>query len=136
MTTIPIGFTAALSHSINFFTSGQAVLYDHVFTNVGSGYDASTGKFTAPIHGIYNFFFKTLVIGNFELNLDLVVVNGTAIVMAESYGTSTRDGTGSASCAIELKPGDTVFIRPRQNHASHANARDWNTFSGFLVTKL
>ena len=31
------------------------IVFDRVVTNIGSGYDAASGRFTAPVNGTYQF---------------------------------------------------------------------------------
>jgi hypothetical protein len=41
-------------------SDGSAVIYDKAITNLGNGYDATTGTFTAPVEGTYVFHFHAL----------------------------------------------------------------------------
>lgn len=133
--TAPIGFTATITKAITYFNPSTCIVYDCIVTNIGNAYNHQSGMFTAPVHGIYNFFVKTMVEGDHTLNLD-IVVNGARIVSVETYGHYGRYGSGSASAVTVLNPGDQVFIKSRTSHASHLWGNNWNTFSGYLVKAM
>ena len=41
-------------------SDGSAVIYDTAHTNLGNGYDTTSGTFTAPVEGTYVFHFHAL----------------------------------------------------------------------------
>jgi hypothetical protein len=56
---------------------GEIILFDHIWTNVGNGYNLNTGKFTAPKGGLYQISGtimsvsgKYLHASDFDLDLD------------------------------------------------------------------
>lgn len=56
-----VAFHAKLKNPIsslspNQIIKNQIIKYDDVITNIGEGYDRTTGKFTAPMDGVYSFF--------------------------------------------------------------------------------
>ena len=51
-----VGFYAYRSASRFTVTSLGTIIMDHVFTNVGNGFDTHSGTFTAPVSGYYAFF--------------------------------------------------------------------------------
>jgi len=62
-------FSVGLSK--NTTTQGRLpVLYDTVFSNIGDGFDLTTGTFRAPVDGLYQFTFYGM--SNSETTLDLV----------------------------------------------------------------
>jgi hypothetical protein len=66
--------------------------YDSIWVNQGSHFNASTGRFTCPVDGIYRIYFRATVSGNMNVRLRK---NGATI--NEAYG----DGTGNHGVASE-----------------------------------
>lgn len=53
-TTNEVAFSAGLSHDLTILHA-EKVVYDKIFTNIGSAYDSTTGNFNCPTSGIYVF---------------------------------------------------------------------------------
>ena len=54
-----VGFSAVMTVNASI-SDGSAVIYDTAHTNLGSGYDTTSGTFTAPVEGTYVFHFHAL----------------------------------------------------------------------------
>ena len=51
-----VGFSARFSSTTTVsVTETQNIVFDHVDLNQGQGYDKTTGVFTAPVSGLYQF---------------------------------------------------------------------------------
>jgi len=50
-----VAFFVGLAQNIGPINENAAVVFDRIVTNVGSAYDATTGYFTAPLNGTYQF---------------------------------------------------------------------------------
>lgn len=50
-----VAFQAKLKNPISSLSPNQIIKYDDVITNIGEGYDRTTGKFTALMDGVYSF---------------------------------------------------------------------------------
>ena len=81
------GFTVGMTSSNNTWT-GDILVFPHVITNNGNGYDPSTGKFTASKKGTYVFYINVNSHGSNTVYLD-IVHNGASKVRAMSQGSAS-----------------------------------------------
>jgi len=80
-----------------------------VETNIGNGYNPSTGVFTAPEPGVYAFsvnFIKSSI--KYVVELDLMKNND---VIARGHADASPWSSGSIQIIISLKKGDQISIR-------------------------
>lgn len=98
--------------SYKTYQKGSIWIYDKVNTNVGNAYDPSTGKFTAPTNGIYQFNWYTLSDPKATSHAGLFV-NGEikARQASNNSGGSYQLITAGSSIALLLSKGDEVYIR-------------------------
>ena len=50
-----VAFFVGLSDNMGPVTEHTDIVFDRVVTNVGTGYDPASGRFTAPVNGTYQF---------------------------------------------------------------------------------
>src|SRR6218665_908864 len=50
-----VAFFAGLTDNFGPVTEHTDIVFDRVITNIGSGYSPSSGRFTAPVNGVYQF---------------------------------------------------------------------------------
>lgn len=50
-----IAFNSVLSKTLTNVPKNHIIKFERVLVNEGNGYDPSTGKFTAPVDGVYFF---------------------------------------------------------------------------------
>jgi hypothetical protein len=98
-----------------------------VFSNIGNHFNPSTGLFTAPVAGTYNFNF-TLSTSDTQSHFVDLYKNGVS-----DFGHSLIYGvvynTGSMTINVTLAAGDTMSAHKRGASYSIYNA----LFSGFLI---
>jgi hypothetical protein len=113
-----------------FTTTGVAIKFDEVFVNKGNVYNATTGKFTAPIAGLY------------EVSGHVLKDNGSTNTFWNFYKNGVNTGYGgysgqsayaatSGKMIIELAADDEITIvlgggGIQMNGPSNDN---WNTFT-------
>ena len=108
----------------------DTVAFSQVITNVGSHYNSSTGRFTAPVSGFYQF------------NLSMYFQNGTNYVgsmlqksdgvVYYSFSSIGSDVMFYTSQAVYLNQNDYVFTRTYCGGSTTA-LRQYSHFSGYLI---
>lgn len=125
-----IGFTAGMT-TLSSTWRGSTLVFPHVVTNNGNGYNSSTGKFTAPTDGTYVFFVTVTPHGLRALYLD-IVQNGVSKVRSMSHG-STAYQMGSNMAVLQLDKGNSVWVRRLAGQSYYSYSVPVTTFSGFLL---
>ena len=108
----------------------RTVVYDKVLTNIGSGYNAADGIFTASRAGIYLFIWNSMT-NRGQCFLYFYKNGVNTKVTAFSDATSAFTDTGSSSLILELKTGDRVWIHDAG--CSFLYGREFLTFTGCKI---
>lgn len=123
-------FSATLSNHITDLGAQQALVFDHVITNVGNTYSNFTGDFTAPQDGTY--FFTATVMSHSGSYLETEMVrNGIPVMLLYSYDNSFEQGSGGV--VLVLRAGDQVWVRHHGSEGDRVYGEHWSYFSGFLI---
>lgn len=125
--------TETVAFEVNTSTTAATTSTPFIFTNKVSdshnAYSTSTGKFTAPVSGVYQFNWR--IHTGATNSLPTLYVNGVAKAYA-SQSTAAQAGVGGITVA--LLAGQTVEVRPDTNAtAAGSNNLLSNGFSGFRV---
>ena len=137
-------FRAFRSSSVSVANSG-IVVFDSTITNIGSNYNTSNGRFTAPVAGMYQFnmqvLFESLSNGN-QCECTMFVNGGGTY----NFGPRVKyqaDYTGwdgyvslIGTISIYLNASDYVQVAQQSGgtRTIYGNATGvWSTFSGFLI---
>ena len=127
-----IAFTASLASTLSDHHQ-KPVIYSTVQTNIGSGYSATTGVFTAPMAGTYVFVWHGVIHKSSYCELNLYK-NGNGLqfwAVADSRGVADATDSGSNSAVLTLNTGDTVGIRTVT--CGYLYPLPFTTFSGFKI---
>jgi len=121
-------------------TSPFTVLFDTVPVNVGSGYNSSTGRFTAPVTGNYYFSVQNLGIVTSWSSFDVFSYkNGgstPSILSSRPTSTSGADNASALSTAVaicNLTAGDYIEIKAANTTSIYSDGNAWLKFMGFLI---
>ncbi|XP_042565534.1 multimerin-2-like [Clupea harengus] len=124
-------FSVSASKHIGPFNTDTALVFNHVFTNIGSAYNPNTGIFTAPVRGVYQFRYHIFAGGSNGAGANLQR-NGQHVVAAYNH-KAPHDINTSQGVSLLLEVGDTVGLRLRQGAWVAAYTRHYTTFSGQLL---
>lgn len=126
-----VGRKAALHSSEDF----QPLVFDTVFVNPDGHLDMATGRFVAPLGGLY-FFSLNVHSWNFKETYLHIVHNDKAAVILYAQ-PSDRSIMQSQSVMLALAPEDNVWVRlfkrERDNAIYSDDVDTYITFSGHLV---
>jgi len=112
-------------------TGTQTVLFNNVLTNIGSHYNSSTGRFTAPIAGLYHFYFTGLTNGGSNrMQMDIKVNGSGYTTMEQATGYSWQ--MGSMTLLITLAANDYVTVTLNSS-VDGMYGLGYNSFSGRLI---
>ena len=133
----------AVGLSTGSYGSGATVIYNVIYDNVGSYYNASTGKFTAPVAGRYFFRFHQLNQNAAGGDLRMAIVkngasvNGGNFIQYKNTGTSPGWGgywqTTQGSIMCTLAVGDAVWMVDSQDTSTLYLDSGYNSFQGYLI---
>ncbi|XP_031435088.1 cerebellin-4-like [Clupea harengus] len=114
------------------FNAGTTLVYKHIITNIGNVYSSTTGFFTAPVKGVYDFSFYVLGEGSTIAVGAFLRRNRQNLVMAYTrLGSSWMNASNGVSVLLEV--GDVVDVFLPANHRILDNANHHSTFRGHLL---
>ncbi len=110
------------------------VTFNTVIENVGSHYDSSNGRFTAPIAGYYWFCCKINAYKRIDFELRRNQTTGNANREIGQFNTSNQDGWYSHNLIriLELSANDYVQVYVSNIH-QNSDPGEWLTFQGYLL---
>lgn len=108
---VRVAFTATRTQSQSF-TTETTLVFSNALTNIGGGYSAVTGVFTAPLGGVYVFICKIKERQNSEGPTIYFVKNGASQGSnVGNEGPTNSFRSSSSSIVLELIPGDRVWVK-------------------------
>ncbi|KAK7496716.1 hypothetical protein BaRGS_00012123, partial [Batillaria attramentaria] len=118
----PVAFSATFSaNDIEGLGTGQTLKFDKVLFNAGSGYDHTTGYFTAPV---------MLNIQHPE-KVEVDLYKGSTRLV-RSAGCCTGYDSGSNMAAVHLEKGETTHVQVSQGSIMWGYLH--TTFTGYKLT--
>ncbi|XP_052814265.1 complement C1q-like protein 2 [Mya arenaria] len=132
-----IAFYASLSDDISKTTASAPLVFNNVITNIGGGYEPSTGVFTAPTNGLFVFSLTVRQYGypSYGFEGHFSIKKGDVVVMKvypDMHGKDNEFDTASGTTVLELSKEDTVYVVADESGKFIEGNQDFSTyFSGY-----
>ncbi|XP_076079018.1 complement C1q tumor necrosis factor-related protein 3-like [Mytilus galloprovincialis] len=125
----PVAFVAYRTRSQSL-VNGTKVVFDKIWTNVGNGYQPSTGIFTAPRAGLYHLSAVAMSRNGNQLYVRLLH-NG----QSKSGSWVTGDGrkTGILNAVLSIQKGDEICIVAGNSETIYSDGNAYINFSGYTI---
>jgi len=114
------------------FSTNDIIIFTNVTMNQGSGYSRTTGKFTAPLSGLY-LFVKQICSGGGNYAYTQFVYNNNMVLRSST--SSSYNQCASAQIYLHLSKGDQVWVKLTSTAGSIYSYHDSGTtnFAGALI---
>ena len=110
--TSTVAFYAYMSKNEVNIGPHHTLIFDHIETNIGNGYNGHTGIFIAPLNGVYMFFYTTFGTHPSYMSIQITVNSVPRGVIFVDNRATPYDYTGCTGVAVfALNQGDDCFIR-------------------------
>lgn len=127
-----IAFHAILSSSLSNTPANTIIKFGNVLVNEGSGYNPTTGKFTAPLDGVYSFSWTYCT--NKGSNAYLGgSVDGKLIARISNYDQKNTWKNTSGHLVIKLKKGNQFWVQVFSQTAQHIHG-EYTFLSGYKLS--
>ena len=113
------------------FGSGGVIPFELARLNEGDAFNLSSGVFTAPVKGIYNFQFSGLK-DRSAINLDIYLRVNDRYVGVAYTSHSPEHHAVSLSASLRLEAGDNVYLY-KYAGVLYDSSNHYTHFSGWLV---
>ena len=128
-------FSAFRNTSASTIYSSGTIIYPNYRFNVGNHYNLSTGVFTAPVDGRYQFnahFMLHTTYANASNMYWGIVVNGVNYALI-NYGAASQDGGQTIASTIQLSAGDSAYVSLVSGSSIQTYGKEYHGFSGYLI---
>ena len=110
------------------YDEDSIIQFPEVRLNIGEAYNASTGVFTCPYTGVYNFFYSVMSAPGESVDVSLVV--GANAEAQDGEFPDTATGSIYALCS----EGQQIYVNARDNQCIYALSKTY--FSGSIIAVL
>jgi len=125
------------SPTASTYSSSSVITFSDVQLNVGDAYDVNTGKFTAPVSGLYIFTSQLCVNKGQHVYIE-IAKNENALQRSIVFTSGSTYQCCNADAFDVLAQGDTVSLRTPPSAGSmttiyRSDTILWSSFSGALL---
>ncbi|XP_060582858.1 uncharacterized protein LOC132739211 [Ruditapes philippinarum] len=130
----PIAFHAHHVTDLVLDKKDEIVIFTKSVINEGTGYDTSTGIFTAPVGGLYQFIVHTCTYYTKYAFIGLVLEDN--VIATSSNYDEDHYTCSTVGAIVRVKPAEKVWVKSTwsaHNRRLEQDSYRMNTFSGILV---
>ena len=112
----------------------EIIIFKNTFINEGAGYDTSTGIFTAPIGGLYQFVVHLCT--GYKMYTFIGLMLDGKVIAADANNGDVHYTCSTLGAIVRVKSGEQVWVKSLASSSSRQLYEDdyrMNTFSGMLV---
>ncbi|OWF52835.1 cerebellin-2-like [Mizuhopecten yessoensis] len=128
-----IAFHARLASQKVFSSINEDIAYDVVHTNIGNGYNSSTGIFTAPRQGNYQLMASAMSTDGNSTDIEMVRSSHYPFTICNTHAGTSHSSMGLCVAFVTLEENENVRVR----HYLHTNQTlaggKYASFSGHLI---
>jgi len=126
-------FSAYLDHQVTA-SPRDVIVFNQITTNVGNGYNPSTGVFICPVSGYY--VFDVHIQGQMDKYVGVYIyLNGSVLGYAHADDKFDYQSASGYVCVV-LKQGDKVDVKAYVTSSLNGGSNRGCTFSGHLVNLI
>lgn len=127
-----IAFHAILSSTLTNTPANTIIKFGKVLVNEGSGYSPTTGKFTAPVDGVYSFSWTYCTPKGSNAYL-CGYVDGKLMARISNYAQTNTWKNTAGHFVIRLKKGNQFWVQTYSNTAQHIHG-EYTFLSGYKLS--
>ncbi|KAM9462919.1 uncharacterized protein Hap1MRO34_016795 [Clarias gariepinus] len=109
------------------------IQYKKVYVNVGRAFNSGTGVFTAPVAGVYQFFFSTQAASSGQKTDLWLVVNGYWIAVSRTHVSASNTVGNLSTYMTTLRKGGKVYVTHNCGKSWANSASNTIVFGGSLL---
>ncbi|XP_060066565.1 cerebellin-1-like [Ylistrum balloti] len=128
-----IAFHARMQNQREFSSVDEVITFDVVHTNIGNGYNSSTGIFTAPRQGNYQLMATVMATDGNSTDVEMVRSSHYPYTICNSRAGTSHSSMGLCVAFVTLEENESVRVRHnRRTHQVLAGGK-YSSFSGHLI---
>lgn len=133
-----VSFMATYERRLYSLALNETVIFTRELSNIGGGYDTTTGQFVAPYHGIYSI--SATIMSERGNDIHIGIMKNNELLMT-LYSNSAYYPQSSATVNLPLSKDDKVYLMSvlnpkKQLHVFPDSPNFYNSFSGALIATL
>ena len=130
----PVAFYAHHLSDLKLDETNEILVFEKTFINDRTSYNTTTGIFTAPIGGMYEFVVHICAYINRHSNVALVWEN--VVIASHGHGSKEDHSCTTVGAIVLMKSGEQVWVKSSWRDSRNQlfqNVNRMNTFRGMMI---